>query len=147
MGCSPSKVKPVISTAEIDLTQKDIDEMFKQLDVNGDTSISAAEVHSLVTSFGVTVNLKTIQILIYCADKSGDGTIQKKEMKHLVELILNIEKMQEEFSKAVDSDNENDVKIEEFEHMKNKLGWDIEVPKKNLNRIEFQELVMKYIQE
>ncbi|CAL6008335.1 Calmodulin [Hexamita inflata] len=101
MGCT-TQSQIAIKTNEIDLTNGDLDEIFKLFDNKNDKKITAEEIQSTIQSYGVSVPLKQIQILIYCSDKNGNGTIQRSEIKRLVELIFNFQNIDDELTKAVD---------------------------------------------
>ncbi|CAL6008365.1 Calmodulin [Hexamita inflata] len=89
MGCT-TQSQIAIKTNEIDLTNGDLEEIFKLFDNNKDQKISAEEIQTTIQKYGITVPLKQIQVLIYCADKNGNGTIEKDEVKHLIELIFTV---------------------------------------------------------
>ncbi|CAL6026925.1 Calmodulin [Hexamita inflata] len=146
MGCT-TQSKIAIKTNEIDLTNGDLDEIFKLFDNKNDKKITAEEIQSTIQSYGVSVPLKQIQILIYCADKNGNGTIQRSEIKRLVELIFNFQNIDDELTKAVDINQSDSIQIDEFVQMKQKLGWDIPVPDKTITDRSFKDIIKNYIQQ
>ncbi|CAL6007681.1 Calmodulin [Hexamita inflata] len=146
MGCT-TQSKIAIKTNEIDLTNGDLDEIFKLFDNKNDKKITAEEIQTTIQSYGVSVPLKQIQILIYCADKNGNGTIQRSEIKRLVELIFNFQNIDDELTKAVDINQSDSIQIDEFVQMKQKLGWDIPVPDKTITDRSFKDIIKNYIQQ
>ncbi|CAL6026949.1 Calmodulin [Hexamita inflata] len=146
MGCT-SQAQIAIKTNEVDLTNGDLEEIFKLFDNNKDQKISAEEIQTTIQKYGIIVPLKQIQVLIYCADKNGNGTIEKEEIKHLIELIFNYQKIDDELTKVVDINESDSIEIDEFVQMKQKLGWDIPVPNQILTVRSFQDIIKNYIKQ
>ncbi|CAL6007679.1 Calmodulin [Hexamita inflata] len=145
MGCC-STDKVVVNSSQIDLRESNLDEIFKELDVDGDKQISALEIKKLMQSYSMDVSLKLIQLLIFCADKNGDGNIQRKELAKLFNLILHQDQMKVELAKLVDTNQEDDIQISEFNQMKQKLGWDdLPAPDRTVTNRSFENIVMEYI--
>lgn len=65
-------------------SEKEIDEAFKVFDKDGDGSITAEEIQSVMQKLGEKVTLETIKFMIESVDDNGDGSIDKDEFRKML---------------------------------------------------------------
>ena len=76
--------KVLLNFSFIQKTFKELRDLFRKADVNGDESLSFEEVKTIMSEICPSVNMKTLEDLFNEADISSDGDLQFKEFIGLI---------------------------------------------------------------
>jgi Ca2+-binding EF-hand superfamily protein len=100
------------------------DEMFRQMDYNGNGALSLAEIDKAIVESYPEYNHKPALMRAYqAADKSGDGLIERREFAQLLHMLVFFNNVWHKFEE-IDSDGDSRLDLEEFKSGCSVLGLD-----------------------
>ncbi|CAL5996198.1 Calmodulin [Hexamita inflata] len=124
-----------------------LEQIYALYDRDGDGLVTAEQLHEKLTQEGFEVPLSTLKAIILLATKTGEFKILKSEFRKFILIILETENFEDILYRIADLDGNGVIDEYEFGILRDKMGWSLQFPGKEMTREQFIKYVGQYLEK